>query len=912
MAFPEVSSTAASPAGLIERLQYHATNNPEQDAVVSNELTLSYAELEQLVYLQARQFFAMGLSAESVIAIKCAQDIPHLIFCLAATYVGAMSCAVSSHEPEQSQKIMMDRSGATVVVDETVSVVLSLSGSGSRAEIEALSSAASAACLLFSTSGTTGEPKLVVHYDSDLVAQAHRHIESEQQRFVCLASMEHNFSKRHRLYCVAAGATNVFVDGDLSTLVDQCREFAVNVLHVSAFQAQELLVISSIGDLSSIRLKLGGSHVPASLRQQLRDTISSNTQAGYGTTETGAIAFTAVDDLAAGESVGQPLPGIEVRAVTPDGKSVPTGEKGELIIRGKGMFREYLFNSELTGARLKDGWFYTGDIGYLDDQQRIYLSGRSDDMFLFNSMNIYPQDIESQICQYPGITEAVVLPKASSLHGNIPIALVVFEKNTKPKIHKLKKFVKDQVGVRCPRQFIIVDEIPRNVSGKISRGDAVSLSNKSADVRKSIIDALDTKFVDQFKPSFISAFERGDTDITLREIDMDSIARMDLLITLEVDYDTVITPQEFSEFRSLGNIVARVLSPKQRNDKPLEISSRLSSIDQTLFCSDSQHYVINFFQRVFGCCDTVAQLNKALGTLEHRLTPSEVVLLSSMYSRQQLIPVDTLEKFHSALTQWLERLNYMMLGGGKSSAEPFISKRIAPTVTHFIGTGDAAEKKLLICFAEAGGRGLMMPNAVLMQHTDAARFDVLMVAEPLNQNYQHGVPMLGKDVDTVVEWIANLELLNNYESIRTIGCSAGCYPAVIAAYRLKAELAVSVGGRFHSERHPIKILERIFKTWRAVDKRHSPKVLMTYADEIKRDRDYANIIGWISNASYLSIKLADGEIGHLVLQKLVERNVLAPFLARTIFAETYDDIFANKAARRILSLPEDKVEMADN
>ncbi|MCP4433431.1 MAG: AMP-binding protein [Gammaproteobacteria bacterium] len=96
------------------------------------------------------------------------------------------------------------------------------------------------------------------------------------------------------------------------------------------------------------------------------------------------------------------------------------------------MFRGYPGNSSLTGTRLEDGWFYTGDIGYLDKHRRIYLCGRSDDMFLFNSMNIYPQEIESQICQYPHVIDAAVLPRKSSAHGNIPVALVVFDQDVKP------------------------------------------------------------------------------------------------------------------------------------------------------------------------------------------------------------------------------------------------------------------------------------------------------------------------------------------------------------------------------------------------------------------------------------------------------------------------------------------------
>ena len=253
--------------------------------------------------------------------------------------------------------MIINRCGATDIIDDSLSI--DLASFDYHAELAASEVSATPARLLFSTSGTTGEPKLVVHHDSDLVAQAYRHIGSSEERFVCLASMQHNFVKRHRLYCLAEGASNVILDSSLEALVDQCLTLDVNVLHVSAFQAQELLGIADIGRLSGIRLKLGGSHVPFALRQQLRDTISDNLYAGYGTTETGAIGFTDPGDKDSGESVGRPLPGIEVRTVTADGESLGPGEHGELLIRCDGMFREYLGNAELMSATWTTGSVFT-------------------------------------------------------------------------------------------------------------------------------------------------------------------------------------------------------------------------------------------------------------------------------------------------------------------------------------------------------------------------------------------------------------------------------------------------------------------------------------------------------------------------------------------------------------------------
>lgn len=170
----------------------------------------------------------------------------------------------------------------------------------------------------------------------------------------------------------------------------------------------------------------------------------------------------------------------------------------------------------------------------------------------------------------------------------------------------------------------------------------------------------------------------------------------------------------------------------------------------------------------------------------------------------------------------------------------------------------------------------MMPNSVLMQHTDSNRYDLLVIAEPMN---------------------------NDYKCIRTLGCSAGGYAAVVAGYLLGAEMAVCVGGRFHPERYPRKILARLFTTWRAVCKGHCANVIMSYGADKRRDRNYAQIIRWMSSACQIAVEFTDGYVGHLVLERLRDHGELAPYLARTIFAEMNEELIATERANLIMSFP---------
>lgn len=867
---------------LIKRILQQAKHDPSHDALVTPTLIISYSQLAKLIQIQVKKYTDLGITNQSVIGIQCADDTRHLLMYLAATHIGATVFTIPAYESEDSKKALSDSCHASHILDRNNAIDLHTDTVSAEPELEISSLQGT---FLFSTSGTTGKPKLVIHQDSDLVDQSHRHIESKDERFACLASMDHNFARRHRLYCIAVGATNVFPDATQESLIAQCQSLSVNVLHVSAFQARELLAMPDIDQLTNIRLKLGGSHVPHTLRRQLKNNITKNLQAGYGTTETGAISFTDPNDQHAGESVGQPLAGIEVSIVSSERTPLNNGIPGEIAIRCAGMFRGYHEQPCLTKSRLDNGWFYTGDMGYLDKQHRIHLCGRADDMFLFNSMNIYPQDIESQICQFPAVVDAAVLPLKSSAHENIPVALVVFAEKAKPDLHKLKKYMRKRVGVRCPRQFTVVNKIPRNSNGKILRNDVIKLSTHNTQVRRSIVHALrETGSLDHLDQSLIIALEAGDKDMSLKEIGIDSLTRMELMVAIELKYDTIIMPSEFSRLRTINDIVTRVMQPpSQIDDAPLDSNSPRDNFPE-LVNDDVPPYIVRFFQRVFSYCHTAGHLNKALTTLEARLTPTEVKCLHNFFLNKKLIPTETDQKFYTILTIWFQGLERMFSISTKTRLESFVAKRVKCTATHFVGPGKKAEKTLLICFSARGSRCLMIPNAVLLQHTDATQYDLLIISEPFNANYQQGVPLLGNNLIDVVQTLKQLELTHLYRSIRTLGFSAGGYAAMIAGHLLHAEMAVSVAGRFPSKhKHPIIFFNMILTSWRVMRARPCQHMLMSYGANKSRDRKFADIMARLFGCTRDVVNFNDEDVGHNILGRLVERGELHTYLARTLF-----------------------------
>jgi acyl-coenzyme A synthetase/AMP-(fatty) acid ligase/acyl carrier protein len=894
-----------APNSLTGRLFHHAETIPAYDAIVTSSFTLSYAQLAERVRAQVITLKNMGISQKSVIGIRCEQDPQHLVLCLATTYIGATSCTIPSCEEEQGQKAVIDHCCVTDVLDESIAV--DLSSPGGTADSILSESPAFEASLLFSTSGTTGEPKLVVHHDNDLVEQAHRHIGAKQERFTCRASMEHNFAKRHRLYCLAEGATNIFLSGELESVVDDCRTLQVNVMHLSSFQAQELLNQPDIQKLPPIRLKLGGSHIPLKLRVHLRATITPILQAGYGTTETGAIAFTDPEDPEAGESVGQALAGIEIRTVDEYRKPLKTGDRGELAIRCKGMFRGYLGRPELTSQRLESGWFYTGDIGIIDEKKRIHLSGRTDDMFTFNSMNIYPQEIESQIRKYPDVIDAVVLPKASSVHGNIPVALVVFNRNMKPDLSALRKFVQKRVGMRSPRHYTIVDEIPTNMSGKISRSKASELTERSDQIRQEMINLVDEKYTRHARPSQIKDFIEAKRDLSFRKLQMDSLARMDLLVSLETQYNIVITPQELARLRTLGKLASRVLTaPKEGATTPQNQQNSVSEITTPGSFDDADKvkpYIVRFFQRIYGYCKTVAKLNQVFANLESRLTPLDVDCLNHFHIKGKLIPHDAAIKFQSATSFWLNETQGLMEKSGKKSPEPFVLSHITPEMALFSSPKKAAEKTLLICFPPRGVRHLMIPNAVLLQHIDSTKFDLIMIAEASNGGYQFGTIPFGRKLNQQAQWLSEQQWLKQYKQVRTFGVSAGSFPAIALGYLLQAEITLSIAGRFHKKKHPLINLDKVVTTLQFLRRGNCERLLISYSANNRRDKKFASFISKVTKGKEIAIEIKTEKLPHLMLRRLAERGELASYFSRTLFAKADDALFMNHRKREMLSFP---------
>jgi fatty-acyl-CoA synthase len=223
-------------------------------------------------------------------------------------------------------------------------------------------------------------------------------------------------------------------------------------------------------DLSRLRAITTGSTV---VPQPLIDAITTRgvpVLQVYGSTETCPIAiYTRLGgDLSRGNSTG--LPGLycEARIVDEHGRDVPHGTAGEVVVRGPSVFFEYWGNAAATAEALRDGWYFTGDIGVRDADGYFVIHDRKENMIISGGENVYPAEIERVLGEHPAVAEAAVIGRPDPKWQEVPVAYVVCRQGRSVDTEALTRHVGEQLArFKIPREVVFVEDLPRNALGKV-------------------------------------------------------------------------------------------------------------------------------------------------------------------------------------------------------------------------------------------------------------------------------------------------------------------------------------------------------------------------------------------------------------------------------------------------------------
>ena len=338
--------------------------------------------------------------------------------------------------------------------------------------------------VLLYTSGTTGSPKGAELTHSNLKRNVEVTLSNliqigEGDTLLGALPLFHSFGQTCGLNCgVAAGARLTLIprfdpdkaleiiERDGVTIFEGVPTMYTAMLH--ADRADEV-------DISCLRLCVsGGSAMPGEVMRAFEEKFGCKVLEGYGLSETSPVAsFNHPDRERKEGSIGTPIEGVEMKVVDEDRNEVPQGEVGEIAIRGHNIMKGYWERPDATAESIDvDGWFYTGDMAYVDADGYFFIVDRKKDMIIRGGYNVYPREVEEVLYEHEAVAECAVLGVPDDQMGEEVGAAVVLKGGGDASEDDLREYVKEQVaGYKYPRKIWFEDELPKGPTGKILKKD---------------------------------------------------------------------------------------------------------------------------------------------------------------------------------------------------------------------------------------------------------------------------------------------------------------------------------------------------------------------------------------------------------------------------------------------------------
>jgi long-chain acyl-CoA synthetase len=338
---------------------------------------------------------------------------------------------------------------------------------------------------IFFTSGTTGLPKgaMVSHLNLEMNGYNQAIADASRRDDVNLVSspVYHMGAVFMAVTYMMLGCAQIvlpaFEAGEwLATLAR--RRATVSLLIPTMINAILNHADCERADTGSLRLVFygGGPMPPAVLERAIRRFGCAFTQ-GYGLTETLEATFLTADDHVVGgseqqqkrlASAGREAVGAEIRIVDDTGRQLGSGEIGEILIRSRSVIAGYWRMPEATREAIRGDWFYTGDVGYLDEERYLFLVDRKKDMVVSGGVNIYTKEIEAVLYRHPAVLEAAVIGLPDETWGEQVTAVVSLKPGSHASAEELITLCRESLAsYKKPREVLFLPDLPKNPSGKI-------------------------------------------------------------------------------------------------------------------------------------------------------------------------------------------------------------------------------------------------------------------------------------------------------------------------------------------------------------------------------------------------------------------------------------------------------------
>jgi long-chain acyl-CoA synthetase len=464
-----------------------ATEDPLGPAIGDDKTDLDNAQFLAAVQRATASLRGHGVSAGDVVAIMLPNTVSFIVSMFAAWRLGAAVTPVNpSLRPAEVTHQVSDAGAKVLIVermpefDAGVSAVETDQLDDGVPAVDTPHEAEDALALLIYTSGTTGRPKGVMLHHANLDAMCNGVIDAFK-----LTGTDHSLLILPLFHVngIVVGTLSPLLAGGRATVAGRFRAESffdrIERSRPSYFSAVPTIYTMLCGlpasvkpNTSSVRFAICGA-APASveLLEAFESRYGIPIIEGYGLSE-GSCASTVnpLDGLRKPGTVGRPVPGQTIRIVDTEGRAVPDGQPGEVVIKGPNVMRGYLNRPEETAKTVVDGWLHTGDVGRFDEDGYLVLIDRAKDMIIRGGENIYPREIEAIAHQLPQIAEAAVVGRANAVYGEEPVLFVSLHPDTSITIEMIREHLSESLAkYKLPVEIAIMADLPKNAVGKIDK-----------------------------------------------------------------------------------------------------------------------------------------------------------------------------------------------------------------------------------------------------------------------------------------------------------------------------------------------------------------------------------------------------------------------------------------------------------
>jgi malonyl-CoA/methylmalonyl-CoA synthetase len=462
---------------------------------------ITYGDLIAFSGRLANVLAASGVRPGDRVAVQVDKSVPNLALYLAALRAGAVYLPLNpAYTLNELDYFISDAEPALVVCDpskaegikaiaaKTGSKVETLSADGkgslteaamaARPEFDTVTRANDDLAAILYTSGTTGRSKGAMLTHDNLASNASSLVDcwrfTDQDVLIHALPIYHT----HGLFVASnvtllARASMIFLPKFEPGLVIELMTRATVLMGVPTFYTR-LLQKPALTHESTSHMRLfisGSAPLLADTHREWSARTGHAVLERYGMTETGMNTSNPYDGDRVPGAVGLPLPGVSVRVTDPEtGTELPREAIGMIEVRGPNVFKGYWRMPEKTAAEFRpDGFFITGDLGKMDEQDRVHILGRGTDLVISGGLNVYPKEIESEIDALPGVVETAVVGIPHPDFGEGVTALVVRDNAAVTEADVLDALKDRLAKFKMPKRVIFIDELPRNAMGKVQK-----------------------------------------------------------------------------------------------------------------------------------------------------------------------------------------------------------------------------------------------------------------------------------------------------------------------------------------------------------------------------------------------------------------------------------------------------------